>query len=65
MRINEQMLQALAEVQHGRPADRKMMDTLVVHALLVHGAGAYTISWVGKIALEAYAVGRGIGIVAA
>ena len=65
MRMNEQMLQALAGVQRGQNTDRKMMDTLVVHSLLVHNAGTYTISWVGKIALEAYAIGRDIGIVAA
>jgi len=65
MKLNQQLLEALRGVADGRQADRKMMDTLVVHSLLVHNAGTYTISWVGKIALEAYAIGRDIGIVAA
>jgi len=65
MALNDQLLQALAAVQCGETRDRKTMDQLVVHSLVVAGSVGYTVSWVGRIALEAYQVGRGSRIVAA
>ena len=65
MELNSKLLEALDDVQRGQIADRNTMDTLVVHSLVVAVAGGYNVSWVGRIALEAYRVGRGVGIVAA
>ena len=56
--MNDQLLQDLAAVQRGETRNRKTMDQLVVHKLVVAGGGGYTVSWVGLIALAAYQAGR-------
>ena len=63
--LTKEMLVALHEFRLGNVGDRKMMDALVVRSLLVCAGGRYDISWVGRIALDAYALGHGAGAVAA
>ena len=63
--LTKEMLVALHEVRLGNAGHRKMMDALVVRSLLVCTGGRYDISWVGRIALDAYALGHGARAVAA
>lgn len=63
--IDRQLLESLEALQRGETLKRSAIDNLVVHSLAVSNNGTTTLSWVGRIALESYRAGRGVGIVAA
>lgn len=61
MSLNQKLLQDLEDVQNGELKDQRTMDQLVVHSLAVAGSGgSYAVSWVGRIALEAFQIGSGV-----